>query len=68
MMFRRWKYRVRDCEKRMVGHYNTLEEVLKLFPMDPFLEQLLREGESISDGLRYKVDVRGAYFDNTWSL
>lgn len=69
-MFKRWKYRVRDCHKRMIGHYNSLEEVLDLFQIEPWLVQLLREGESIAytqDGIRYKIDVRGAYYDNTWS-
>lgn len=68
MMFKRWKYRVRDCKTRMVGYYDSLEEVLTIFPMSPSLQEMLREGISISDGVQYKVDVRGAYYDNIWEL
>lgn len=68
MIWRRWKYRVRDCKTRMVGHYDTLEEVVELFGPDPWLIGLLEGGCSISDGQRYKIDVRGKYCDNRWEM
>jgi len=52
----------------MVGHYETLEEVVELFGPDPWLIGLLEVGCSVSDGQRYKIDVRGAYCDNTWEI
>jgi hypothetical protein len=68
-IFKRWKYRVRDCERRMVGYYDTLEEVQTLFQFEPFLFNLLEQGESIQDGARkLKVDIAGTYYDNTWEI
>jgi hypothetical protein len=69
MIFKRWKYRVRDCQKRMVGYYDTLDEVLSHFELDTFLVNLLEKGYSVQDGLRYKVDVRKSYdYDSTWEM
>lgn len=67
-MFKRWKYRVRDCQTKMVGKYQTLEEVYRVVDFDTYLRNILEAGFSISDGNRYKVDVRGSYYDSTWSF
>ena len=68
-MWGNWNYRVRDCERRMIGHYQTLQEVQDIFKLDRFLLNLLEQGESVQCGSRkLKVDIRGTYYDNTWEL
>ena len=74
-MWRRWKYRVRDCKTRTTAYCETLEQALKVSEMvlgdmitNRFLVDLLKQGMSVTDGKRYKVDVRGTWYDNTWQL
>jgi len=71
-MFSKWKYRVRDCQNQTAIKCYTLEEVVKLTAwwgdVGEWHVELLRQGHSVSDGLRFKVDVRGAWSDRTWQL
>jgi hypothetical protein len=66
-----WKYRVRDCKRRMIGHYKTLDEVFEIFgdhpAMDEFIKGLLRSGHSVSYGERYHIDIRGKYHTEGFS-
>jgi hypothetical protein len=66
----KWKYRVRDCKERTTAYCETLEQAIRVADMEPavFLRRLLEQGESVSDGVRYKVDVKGSYYDNTWII
>lgn len=69
IMFKIWKYRVRDCERYMTGYYDTLEQVQEIFKLDDFLLGLLKHGHSVQCGARkLKIDIRGTYHDNTWNL
>jgi hypothetical protein len=66
----KWKYRVRDCKEQTTALCETLEQAIKIAEWEPahFLQGLLKQGMSVSDGRRYKVDVRGAWYDKTWSI
>lgn len=75
MMWRRWNYRVRDCKTRTTAYCETLEQALRVaemilgdVPTKRFLVNLLEQGESVTDGHRYKVDVRGKYCDKSWEI
>lgn len=67
MIWRRWKYRVRDCERRMIGYYETLQEVIEVTNPDAWILGLIQQGHSVQFGI-YKVDIRGTYYDSTWEL
>lgn len=71
----KWTYRVRDCKTRTTAYCETLEQALRVaemvvgdMPTDRFLINLLEQGESVTDGRRYKVDIRGTYYDNSWDI
>ena len=63
-----WKYRVRDCDKKIQYFVDNIDEVNEHANLDKFLVDLLKSGESISDGKRWKVDVRGKWSDKTWKM
>jgi len=66
----KWKYRVRDCNEQSIALCETLEQAMKVAEIeaDSFIGNLLEQGYSVSDGQRFKVDVRGKWYSNTWEI
>jgi len=66
----RWKYRVRDCKEQTMALCETAEQAIRVADMEAsvFLRGLIEQGVSVSDGRRYKVDVRGTHHDNSWEI
>lgn len=65
---RNWAYRVRDCKTKTTTYYSTLDQVFDTVPLSNFLHNNIRLGFSSTDGIRYKIDVRGTNYDNTWDV
>lgn len=63
-----WKYRARDCKHKTTRYYTSLYDVYADIEVSDFCKNLLEMGLSVSDGKRYKVDVKGSYSDGTWGF
>jgi len=67
-MFKRWNYRIRDCKTKTTTNCTTLDQVTDIITVSDFLLNNLKGGFSVADGIRYKVDVRGSFCDNSWDM